>query len=1029
MTKIESRPNVVVGLTFVTFLAITILGWHYARQLSYENASTLFKTESDDLHRRIEGRFNTYEQVLRGGVGLFKSSNGVDRNEWHQYVKTLSMKSYFPGIQGIGFSKWIGSSANIATHEANIRAEGFPNYQVQPEGIRDGYTSIVYLEPFEGRNSLVLGYDMFSETNRREAMERARDTGGAALSGKVELLQETSDDRQAGFLLYLPVYENGKNVSTVETKRNALTGFVYSPFRANDLMSGILEKNFSTVSFQIYDQTPEHTDSLLYDGVSELSLHGVDHSTMFSHDRQMVIAGRQWTIVYLSTPVFERIHNSYGPIALLSIGFMLSILVSTIAWMLLSARVRIKTRNLELLQIEQANIELTEATRVAENANKAKSSFLASISHEIRTPMNGVVGMVEVLLNETPTPQQASSLLTVLDSSTKLLDIIDDVLDFSKIEAGNLDLDTAEGSLSEVIDSVICNLVPAAIKNGVILSHFISPDVPDAVWLDALRFRQILNNLVGNAIKFSKSDSKALGRVSVRVTNQPEDPTRVRFDVTDNGIGIEQAAINCIFDSFVQAESSTTRRFGGSGLGLSICQRLVTIMNGVIWVTSNPGDGSVFSVVLPLKPANSYKVPVYEDISRVKCTIVKGQNYLAENIEAYLHAADADARITDDIHTVNSIDANHSEPVVVLCSKEDRDAFEQQSNGKLDIRYVVMSRNRGRLIIRSEQRASLQSAVNSSSNLISAISIQLDGLRRRDLIESVAIAAGKASPEVLQSLEVKPIRSTVEPLSITNASIAGTLILVAEDDRINQKVLFKQLSLLGYTAEFTSNGKEALALWRKNFYAMLFTDLHMPEMDGYQLTKTIRSEEEDGERLPIIALTANALFGEVKRAEKIGVDQYLTKPIRLASLQETIECYLAPISDATDNHGALEQDIAADASNDSCVFDSSVLSGLLGSDDGDIVDFLVDYSQLLEDQQLPLSKAVRENDKQLVRQISHRLISTSLSVGAIELGELCRKLEMACDDNGMTLSANDADYLAKVLDRAKHAVSEVINAS
>lgn len=1037
MYKSGWRTFLILSITMLTLLSASFLGWQYARQSSIDFIEKKFESESGHLFQQIRVRFNAYEQVLRGGVGFLSGSDQVTREGWRSYVDHLAVADYFPGILGIGFSEWIGGVDALAEHSRRLRNEGFPDYEVRPTDKRQEYTSVIYLEPFTERNSRAFGYDMYSEATRRKAMERARDTGNAALSGKVELVQEITIDKQAGFLLYLPVYENGNRPKTVQARRSELTGFVYSAFRANDLMYGILERDLSNIVFQIYDESPSRPNSLLYDGNVELGLDSSDNPAKFTTTRQVSIAGQQWTIRFSSTPSFEQVHDSASATAVLSTGILLSLLITTIAWMLMLARSRVTRRTAELHKIEHVNAQLKEATRVAQSANLAKSSFLAAMSHEIRTPMNGVVGMVEVLLNESPNAQQTSSLNIVLDSAFSLLAIIDDILDFSKIEAGYMELEKTDELLSAIVEGVVSNMVPQAIKNNVLISLFIDPDVPDAVSVDALRLRQILTNLIGNAVKFSGTRIDRIGRVQVRVVQNAVDPLYVRFDIIDNGVGIEPSVISSIFESFVQAESSTTRRFGGSGLGLAISKRLIDIMEGEIEVRSEPGEGSVFSITLPLQPTDSMALAPYEDISNVKCLIWPGVNYSAEDMKVYLKAAGVNAHIEPDVDELLLTIDNGNEPIVLLCE----DSVECLSNKYIsdahpspttspDVRRVILSRDHGRHVVNGAAvRVLTDLTEQSDSPLISTITIQLDGLRCRDLMEAVAIAAGRASSEIMHTLVEEPVMDSAMLLNMHDSLATRPLILVAEDDHTNQKVLDKQLTLLGFTADFANDGEQALTMWRSKRYGMLFTDLHMPRMDGYELTNTIRREEPYGERASIVALTANALSCGVRRAQNAGVDEYLTKPIKLNSLKQTIERHLGLSTSENNDLDPLATDQQQKTIHHECTFDQNVLVSLLGDDQDAISDCLKQYLHSLNDQGERLALAVRENDKLIARRLSHQLTSSSLSIGTLDLSTTCRALERACNDGSYILSEHDIHSLDKALEQAKEAITQALNAA
>jgi len=402
-------------------------------------------------------------------------------------------------------------------------------------------------------------------------------------------------------------------------------------------------------------------------------------------------------------------------------------------------RIELRARVRNVLERRRILRELEQARDAAQAASRAKSAFVATMSHEIRTPMNGVVGIVEILRHTSLQPDQAELVDIISESATSLLAVIDDILDFSRIEAGKLALELGPMPLARTVGSACEALRPLAQRAGGEIAVSLDPGLPDWIRGDAARLRQILNNLVGNALKFSSGEGR-VARVAVSVRRDAEG--RLRLAVADNGIGMASEVLEKLFRPFTQAESSTTRRYGGSGLGLSISRRLAQLLGGEILVESTPGKGSTFTVVLPLEMAEA---PV--------------------------------------------VDEAHSEP----------------EHG---------------------------------------------------------------------------------------AGAAAGAILVAEDNQINQAVIRRQLALLGYEAEIAPDGRAALERWRAGRHALVFTDLHMPGMDGYELAAAIRAEQGAVARPFIVALTANAVKGEDARCRAAGMDDYLTKPLKLERLRSMLEKWL-----------------------------------------------------------------------------------------------------------------------------------------
>lgn len=629
-------------------------------------------------------------------------------------------------------------------------------------------------------------------------------------------------------------------------------------------------------------------------------------------------------------------------------------------------------------QIRRLIADLTQARRDAEQASQAKSAFLATMSHEIRTPMNGVIGMVEVLARSRLSEHQVELVRTIRDSATTLLSIIDDILDFSKIEAGRLEIEHVPVAVAELVEGLCTSLVQVAERRGVDIGLFISPEIPARILADEVRLRQVLYNLIGNAIKFSSGLSDRRGLVSIRVEVAQTEPLRLVFRIADNGIGMTPETRDILFTAFTQAEVSTTRRFGGTGLGLAICKRLVDLMDGEIAVESAAGEGSVFTVTLPFELAAEQPLRSQPDLAGVDCILVNDGQLATQDLRIYLEHAGANVRIAADTAAVQWVAADRCGPVVVI-----RDRGHQRPEpgadyaSNPDVRHLLITRGKRR-------RARLEPS--------GVVTLDGDAMRRQALLHAVAVAAGRASPEIFQdAAEGQVADERMTPPTIDQARSQGRLILVAEDDDINQKVIQQQLALLGYAAEIAGNGEEALRMWRSGRYALLLTDLHMPAMDGYTLAQIIRQEEGGRSRIPILALTANALRGETNRARAIGMDEYLTKPVQLHLLRAALEKWMPQKMDEAEV--PVLPAMSPRNRNTLPLVDVSVLEGLVGTDQAVVnsllSQFLVACGRLVGE----LRDAYVVGDLVRISTTAHRLKSACRSVGAVFLGDLYAQLE------------------------------------
>jgi PAS domain S-box-containing protein len=845
-----SRHFIVPWMILAISVLATAWAWNDTRTQALDVSQRRFNREAAQIERTIRERLLIYEDALRGGQGLFVANKGaVKRDQWRRYVENLRLDERYPGTLGVGFSLRIAPSEKAA-HVAQMRSEGFPNYALRPQEERSEYHSIIYLEPSEGRNQRAFGYDMFSEPVRRAAMQRARDTGLPTASSKVTLVQEADQDIQAGFLMYLPVYRESSVLETVEQRRAALFGFVYSPFRMKDLMKGAFGASSPTVGFEIYDGAGIERDALLYDGIDDLAL-GEAYRPIFSRTSSMELGGHAWTLRFISLPAFDLAIDNREPLLVATGGLAVSLLLFGITWSLAT------TRRRALTLANGMTAELSESREqfkaVSETANDA--IVTANSRGEI------------VYFNQAATRLFGHSADEAIGQSLTLL------MPVRFHESHNQGFKRfLNGGESKVIGKTV--ELAGRKKDGTEFPLELSL----ANWHTSggLFFTAILRDI---------TERKQAETEIAATTRELEAASKLKSEFLANMSHELRTPLNAIigftqlmYDGKVGPVSRQHREYMGDILNSS--KHLLELINDVLDLSKIEAGKMDFSP---------------EPIELRK---------LATEVTNILQGLTASKRLTMEVEVSPAVETVMSDParlkqilynylsnaikftpdegrVTIRALPEDADHFRLQVD---DTGIGIQPEQMSKLFGEFQQLDIGTAKKHQGTGLGLALTKKLVEVQGGRVGVHSEPGRGSTFYAVLPRAAVQEQKSQSDDRCFVTSSGTAPRVLVIDDNDKDLEWLCKILSEAGYSADTAKTGAEGLAKAQTSSYSAILLDLILPDMAGWDVLHSVRTRgpNRDG---PVIIIT---IVAEKEVAKAFPVEDYLVKPVSPETLVNSL---------------------------------------------------------------------------------------------------------------------------------------------
>jgi len=860
---LRSYPTYILLLLGGVAFAL-LVAW-YVQDAQTRRARENFQHLTERDFFLVNHQFLWYEHFLLNLGNFYLSSQYIDCVEFDNFLGDTLER--YVDLHAIGWIEYNSASSTDYFMWSHVKPHSVQLAENTP--VRKEHFFYDYIQEAIGKRETVLFSHLLDENHSLDLKSLSPDLSDAE---DVSLAPH--------FILMRPVYEENET-----GEDGALIGIAYNIIHLSELVEELFQEKTGKRFFKlaVVERNLEGQDRVLYSSIDP------DTPAPYSYERVITLGGREIVWRFEPTRAFMKEYDTYGAVIIFT--FLIILTMTGLLIKQMHAQVRRTARVNKQMQeytdsLELARMEALEAKHVAEEANRAKSDFLAVISHELRTPMNGVLGMAELIVGTKPAPSQEVSAhaRTIMNSGETLLALIDDLLDYSKIEAGKMEFDPVLVNLETLVYDVVNLYLPKANgKSLEIIVHF-EKDCVRHVLVDLVRMRQILANLVSNAIKFTERGYVAIHVLENKSKSKIDSGiAALSFSVADSGVGVSEKAQQQIFEKFSQADNSTTREYGGTGLGLAICKNLVEMMGGEISLESAENKGSVFRFDLPVKvdlnfqneknreqePIEAGRLLVVDDQDRALALM---RDYLEDGLETLDFARNADSawnKISDALKQERPYDMvlvdyhlPYTNAIDLVASLREQDEEPRC--------YILMA-----------PQSVIAATKTKDLNMFAAtLSKPLFGPRLVSDLNRVWRHFLKGTYDT--PIPLDPLGTDTHTVPEDQINLSHKQILVAEDNLVNQ--VFMRAILDGVKARYTivENGEEAVQKVRSGDYDLIIMDCLMPVMDGFEASRQIVQMIRDGvaKNAPILALTANVMEEDREKCLQAGMSDYLSKPVR-----------------------------------------------------------------------------------------------------------------------------------------------------